>query len=235
METMEKSMQKANVHAVKQKKPSPSAMEAVNGGYAWLAKFFSYVCYFLVLNTLLLSLFALHITKEVEVDGVLTTNPQFSENLAYFEPLHVDMKATDVLAEMFVRQFITVTQTLYTDVDTQRRLWYGFLPRLATPKEVNKFRTRMAPLFDGEHPPAYRREVDITKVASEGWNKWHVYFETRSMENGNSSSSKDTSLKIEKWVATITFRLYPSKVFMGRMLVNPLGFTVTEYQFSIRR
>lgn len=228
---MEKSMQKANVHAVKQKKPSPSAMEAVNGGYAWLAKFFSYVCYLLVLGTLILSLFALHITKEVDVDAVLTTNPQFSENLAYFEPLHADMNATDILSEMFVRQFIITTQTVYTDINMQRRLWYGFLPHLATPRVTEAFRTRMMPLFDGDHKPAYRREVDINKVVREGWNKWHVYIETRSMKGG----SIDPTPTIEKWVATITFRLYPSRVYMGSIFSNPLGFTVTEYQFSLRR
>ncbi|MCQ2965922.1 MAG: type IV secretion system protein [Alphaproteobacteria bacterium] len=227
---MDKSIQKANVHAVKQRKPSPSAMEAVNGGYAWLAKFFSYVCYLLVFGTLMLSLFALHLTKEVEVDAVLTTNPQFSENLAYFEPLHADMQATDVLSEMFVRQFIVTTQTVYSNVSMQRRLWYGFLPRLATPKIVDEFRTRMLPLFDGEHVPLLRREVDITKIRREGWNKWHVFFDSRTME-GNA----DPNPKIEKWASTITFRLYPSNVFLGRSFSNPLGFTVIDFKFGVVR
>ena len=39
-------------------------------------------------------------------------------------------------------------------------------------------------------------------------------------------------MKERYWTASVTARFYPERVFMGRRLINPIGFTVTRYSQS---
>ena len=108
------------------KTASSAAKQAAEGGFnRWLSRIFALICFCLTATATVFALSLLHLTGETEVDAVLTTSPTYSENLAYFEPLHPDMPAMDILSEMFVRQFITVANTVYKEPHEMLRMWGG--------------------------------------------------------------------------------------------------------------
>lgn len=198
--------------------------------FMWLSRFFNGLCFLLVLSGSVLALSLLHLTKEADVASVLVTNPTFSDNLAYFEPLHPDMPTMDILAEMFVRQYVTVRNNVWPNVREMRVAWgpAGIVRHLSTPSVYDDFyRKETLNIFpDMEQAPAVMVDTDIKKIIKEGWNSWQVFFDTRKMETSVSLPI------IEHWIATIQFRYYASNAVMFSRLRNPMGFTITQYHLA---
>ena len=216
------------------KKAAALGMPPANGDristFMWLSRFFSMLCFFLVISLTILALSLIHITKEAEVNSVLVTAPTYSENLSYSEPLHPDMPAMDVLAEMFVRQYITARNNVWRNAPEMRRMWgpRGIVRLMSTPQVFESFRKKEAVRYfpDLEHPPTVMIETDIKRIIKEGWNSWQIFFDTRKMETSISTPV------IEHWIATIQFRYYSENAVMVSRLRNPLGFTVTQYHLA---
>lgn len=225
---MEKSMPTANGRA--RKTPHNTAKPAAESGFnRWLSRVFAVVCFCFTATATVLALSLLHLTGETEVDAVLATSPTYSENLAYFDPLHPDMPAMDILSEMFVRQFITVANTVYKDPHEMLRMWggSGMVRFMSSPKIYGEFWDRVSTTyFDGENPPKITMEPHIRRILKEGWNSWQIFFETRTLR------SNIETPKIDYWIATIQFRYYSYNAVMFRRLRNPMGFTVTQYHLA---
>ena len=233
---MEKTVSKASVRKNTGRTAPFRKKEAENEGrlatFMWLSRFFSIFCFASVLSCSVLALSLIHIAKEAEVNSVLVTSPAFSENLSYFEPLHADMPTMDILAEMFVRQYITTRNNVWPNLREMRVAWGpgGVLRHMSSPGVYNAFwkaeALRYFPDPDMENPPATMVDTDIKRIIKEGWNSWQIFFDTRKM---------DTSISppvIEHWLATIQFRYYASNAVMFPRLKNPLGFTVTQYHLA---
>lgn len=229
---MEKSISNAPERSKARK--SAGKMAPPEGGrmstFMWLARFFSVLCFALMTSVSILALSLIHITKEAEVHPVLATAPTFSENLAYFEPLHPDMPTMDILAEMFVRQYVTARNNVWTNAAEMRRMWgpSGVVRYMSTGEVYETFWRREAlRYFQGDDKaPQVMIETDIKRIIKEGWNSWQIFFDTRRM---------DTSISvpvIDHWIATIQFRYYSGNAVMFSRLRNPLGFTVTQYHLA---
>ena len=79
------------------------------------------------------------------------------------------------------------------------------------------------------------REVEIISIGRLGGKKSEVCkvdFKTYDMMPNKTGESKGFVMKERYWTASVTARLYPERVFMGRRLINPLGFTVIRYSQS---
>ncbi|MBO4644724.1 MAG: type IV secretion system protein [Alphaproteobacteria bacterium] len=226
-------MSKASVRQETNKTAGSGGTQAVSGRLAvfmWLSRFFNVLCFTLVFSCSVLSLSLIHIAKEADVSSVLVTAPTFSDNLAYFEPLHADMPAMDILAEMFVRQYLTARNNFYPNAREMRVMWGpgGIVRRLSTwdvyeafvNKEFSKY------FSDGEinkESADTMVDTDIKRIFKEGWNSWQIFFDTRKVESTISEP------EVEHWLATIQFRYYASNARMSPRLHNPMGFTVTQY------
>ena len=216
------------------KKAAALGMPPADGGristFMWLSRFFSVLCFFLMTTLVALALSLIHITKEAEVNSVLVTAPTYSENLSYFEPLHPDMPAMDILAEMFVRQYVTARNNVWRSAPEMRRMWGpgGVVRYMSTPAVYDAFQRREAGRYfpDMESTPTVMVETDIKRIIKEGWNSWQIFFDTRKMETSISQPI------IEHWIATIQFRYYSDNAVMFSRLRNPLGFTVTQYHLA---
>ena len=212
------------------KTASNAANHAVYGGFNhFLSRLCGFVCFAFVTTATVLTLSLLHLTGEFEVDATLAVNPTYSENLAYFQPLHPDMPAMDLLSEMFVRQFITVSNTLYKDTHAMMRMWGsgGMVRYMSSPKIYGEFWDRVSKtMFDGDAPPLATMEPHIRRILKEGWNSWQIFFGTRTLR------SNIETPKIDYWIATIQFRYYSYNAVMFRRLRNPMGFTVTQYHLA---
>ena len=198
--------------------------------FMWLSRFFCALCFSLVATASVLALSLLHITKEADVYSVLVTAPTYSDNLAYFEPLHPDMQTMDILTEMFVRQYVTVRNNVWKNNNEMKVAWGpgGIIRRMSLPSVYDSFWTteavRYFPSLD--LTPSVMIDTDIKKIIKEGWNSWQIFFDTRKMETSVSPPT------IEHWIATIQFRFYASNALMLSRLRNPLGFTVTQYHLA---
>ena len=203
--------------------------------FMWLSRFFSMLCFVLVFTGSVLALSLLHMTKEAEVDSVLATAPTYSDNLAYFEPLHPDMPTMDVLAEMFVRQYVTVRNNVYPHLKEMKLTWSagGIVYRMSSLPVFEAFYEKEFKKYfqdeEMEFPPKEMVDTDIKKIIKEGWNSWQIFFDTHKMGN------VDDVPIIEHWIATIQFRYYASNAFMHNRLRNPLGFTVTQYHLATQK
>ena len=231
---MEKNVSKASVRTRNNGRTPPSGKTA--GGhlatFMWLSRFISILCFSLILSSSVLALSLIHITKEAEVNSVLVTSPTFSDNLAYFEPLHADMPTMDILAEMFVRQYVTIRNNVWPNAREMRIAWDGggIIYNMSSPNVYDAFwRTEVLRYFpDGEmdSSPDVMVDTDIKRIIKEGWNSWQIFFDTRKMATTVSPPV------IEHWLATIQFKYYASRAVMRSRLRNPLGFTVTQYHVA---
>lgn len=233
---MEKSMSDANVRGKTGSRSSgggrPSGGVDRATQFMWLSRIFGGICFAVVTSATVLALSLIHLTSEAEANALLVSKPTYSENLAYFEPLHMDMPTMDVLAEMFVRQYVTVRNTTWKDLPEMRRMWGpgGIVRYMSTPAVYDQFWRREAiRYFDGERAPSVMIEPDIRRIIKEGWNSWQIFFDTRLMETPISEPV------IDHWIATIQFRYYPGNAVMYNRLRNPLGFTVTQYHLARQR
>ncbi len=232
---MEKNVSKASVRKKTNNRAPSSGSETAGGRLAtfmWLSRFFSLLCFSLILSSSVLALSLIHIAKEAEVDSVLVTAPTYSDNLAYFEPLHADMPTMDILAEMFVRQYVTIRNNVWPNEREMRIAWGGggIVRRMSTSNVYDAFWksevVRYYPNRDMERLPNAMVDTDIKRIIKEGWNSWQIFFDTRKMETSISPPV------IEHWLATIQFRYYASNAVMLSRLRNPLGFTVTQYHLA---
>ena len=233
---MEKNESNASVRKNPRKTvPSGQSKSGHLSTYMWLSRFFNVICFVFVGTSSVLALSLLHLTKEAEVDSVLVTAPTYSDNLSYFEPLHPDMPSMDVLAEMFVRQYITTRNNVYPDLKEMRLTWgwKGIVHRMSTQSVYDTFfQTELQEIFskgDMSQPPETMIDTDIKKIIKEGWNSWQVFFDTHRM-----NTTIDPPV-IEHWIATIQFKYYASNAFMHRRFRNPLGFTVTQYHLAKKK
>ncbi|MBO4520361.1 MAG: type IV secretion system protein [Alphaproteobacteria bacterium] len=227
-------MSKASVRQETNKTAGSERPRATGGRLAifmFLSRFFNVLCFILVLSCSVLSLSLIHIAKEADVSSVLVTAPTFSDNLAYFEPLHPDMPAMDILAEMFVRQYLTARNNFLPNIREMQIMWGpgGVVQRLSTWEVYDAFVNKEVRRYfsdgdmDREGTPEIMIDTDIKRIFKEGWNSWQIFFDTRKVESNISEP------KIEHWLATIQFRYYASNAVMASRLRNPMGFTVTQY------
>ena len=207
--------------------------EARANQFMWISRIFGIVCFFLTGTAALLSLVLLHLTSETEVNTFVVTSPTFSENLAYFEPLHAEASKMDTLAEMFVRQYVSARHTIFANAREMRVAWGGggLVAKMSSPSVYEKFAEmpeviRMLELED-DQPSKKTTEVDMKRIIKDGWNNWQVFFDTRMLNNETGGDPEVTS-----WIATVQFRYYASRMLMVNRLKNPLGFTVVQYNVA---
>ena len=74
------------------------------------------------------------------------------------------------------------------------------------------------------------REVEIIKIYQQGGEKspiWKVDFKTYDLYAATAST--DLVFSERYWTASVEAYFFRERMFMGRRLINPMGFTVTRY------
>ena len=231
---MEKNNTRHSADAAKQtaaQKRAEAIAQTRANQFLWIARIFCGLCFFFSGTAALLSLVLLHLTGEAETNSFIVTSPTFSENLAYFEPLHADAPKMDTLAEMFVRQYISARHSVVKNVREMNVYWGGggIVDNMSSPSVFEKFYTSEAePVLDTQQPPPKTIEVDMKRIIKDGWNNWQVFFDTRAL----ATAEGDAPPEVTSWIATIQFRYYAYRALMVRRLKNPMGFTVMQYNVA---
>lgn len=225
--TQFKKAQNAAVNAAKRRAEAIAENRAVQ--FMWISRIFGALCFFFTGTAALLSLMLLHLAGEAEANTFVVTSPTFSENLAYFEPLHADAPKMDTLAEMYVRQYVSVRHSVIRNIKEMQVAWDygGIIDSLSAPYVYDRFvDATVTDITQKERLPEKTTEVDMKRIIKDGWNNWQVFFDTRELKNGEEVP------EITSWIATVQFRYYAFNAVMARRLKNPMGFMVTQYNVA---
>ena len=204
--------------------------------YMWLSRFFiaTTVASMLFLISAALALFRL--APMVTVEPFLIINQDSSEEIVREEPITFDMSSKDKLMETFIRQYIIIRNTVINDPQEMRSRWMpgSMMHLLSAPDVFLSFYMTAESRWVDMFKQALVREVEIISIGRQGGPRspvWKVDFKTYDLydEQGKSQAQKEATLRVRYWTASVTAYFMRDRIFMGRRLINPLGFTVTRY------
>jgi len=179
-----------------------------------------------------LSLFRL--SGLISIEPLLLMKFDTSENIVRSEPIAMNMVSKPQLMETFVRQYVITRNTIIDDPIEMRSRWQpgGMVNFLSHPIVYNDFYKQELPKLKGYQDKHLTREVEIISIIRQGKSAtWKVDFKTNDLYADNANSGVQY-FKESFWTVSITSYFYPERSFVGRRLINPLGFTVTRYSQS---
>ena len=144
------------------------------------------------------------------------------------------MASKPQLMETFVRQYVITRNTIIDDSMEMRSRWQpgGMVNFLSAPLVYNDFYKQELPKLKEYQDKHLTREVEIISVIRQGKSAtWKVDFKTNDLYSDNANSGVQY-FKESFWTVSITSYFIPERSFVGRRLINPLGFTVTRYSQS---
>ncbi len=205
--------------------------------YQWLARFFIVTATFSMLGLISTSLALFRLAPMVTVEPFLIINQDSSEDIVREEPLTLNMSSKNQMMEMFIRQYIILRNTLINDPREMRSRWFpgGMVNYLSSLEVFAPFFDEVSKNWKSQFNTAMSKEVEIISVVRQGGNKspvWKVDFKTYELYNdsiGSVSTKKESTLRIRYWTASVTAYFIKERMFIGRRLINPLGFTVSRY------
>ena len=205
--------------------------------YVWLARLFIFLavssCGYMVLSSL--SLFRL--AGLITIEPYLMINSNTSQEIVRDEPIAVDMASKTLLMETFVKQYILIANTIIDDQIEMRSRWEpgGMVNFLSAPDVYMEFYKNNVPRLKEYKDKHLTREVEIISISRQGGEKsplWKVDFKTNDLYSDNGGEGGVQLFKERFWTASVMSYFIPERSFVGRRLINPLGFTVTRFNQS---
>ncbi len=204
--------------------------------YIWLSRFFIITTLASMLFLISASLALFRLAPMVMVEPFLIINQDTSEGIIRDEPIIFDMPSKEKLMKMFIRQYIILRNTVINDPQEMRSRWFpgGMVNFLSSPDVFLSFYVSANSNWNNMFKQALSREVEIISITRQGGERspvWKVDFKTYDLynEQGSRQSQKESILRVRYWTASVTAYFMRDRIFMGKRLINPLGFTVTRY------
>ncbi len=204
--------------------------------YLWLSRFFIVFATISLLLMISASLALFSLAPKVSVEPFLIINQDTSEGIVREEPITSDMSSKDKLMETFIKQYVIVRNTVINDPMEMRSRWMrgGMVNFLSSVEVFAEFDKVAQGNWERMFKQALVREVEIISVSRQGGARspvWKVDFKSYDMydEQGKSQAQKESTLRVRYWTASLTAYFIKERMFIGRRLINPLGFTVTRY------
>ena len=205
--------------------------------YMWLSRLFIFFSTISLLVFLSSSLSLFRLAPLVEVEPFLIIRQDNSDNLVRSEPISNNMASKDLLLETFIKQYVILRNTVISDEAEMSSRWLpgGMINFLSSWPVFYQFRDSTSKMMEKKEYYTFVREVEIISIGRQGGKKsevWKVDFKTYDLRQSNSNTGGALIMKERYWTASVTARFYPERVFMGRRLINPIGFTVVRYSQS---
>ena len=204
--------------------------------YTWLSRFFILTAVASLLFLVFSSLALFHLAPMVTVEPFLIINQDTSEGIVRDEPISQDMSSKDKLMETFIKQYVILRNTIINVPMEMRSRWNrgGMVNFLSSVEVFAAFDKSTKAMWEQIFKQTLVREVEIISVGRQGGPRspvWKVDFKTYDLydEQGKSQAQKESTLRVRYWTSSITAYFMKERKFMGRRMINPLGFTVTRY------
>jgi type IV secretory pathway component VirB8 len=195
-----------------------------------------------------------------KVQPYLVTFKDQNQQVVGIEPLAMNAPGILYMTEDNVRDYV-VQRHRFVPIATQMEAQWGKDSRLAarTEKELyDKFAQSSKLELEKLMTGGYNREIKIETVNRLSEDTWQVGFKTfDSMGGKNGTLTGDPAQVLAKnavtdqrdllqadltptvatqnWVATMRVEYKPSEVTYDKRLLNPLGFTITDYAVTARK
>lgn len=205
--------------------------------YVWLSRLFIFFAIISLIIFLSSSLALFRLAPLVEVEPFLIIRQDNSEKIVRSEPISQNMASKDLLLETFIKQYVILRNTVVSDEAEMNSRWLpgGMINFLSSWPVFYQFRDSTSKIMDKKEYYNFVREVEIISIGRQGGKRsevWKVDFKTYELRPGNANTGGALVMKERYWTASVTARFYPERVFMGRRLINPIGFTVVRYSQS---
>lgn len=194
------------------------------------------------------------------VQPFLVTFKNQDNQVVAIEPLSMDAPGILYMTEDNIRDYV-IQRHRFVPVATQMEAQWGSDSRLAarTEKELygkfqNSSRLELEKMMTG----GYTRQIEIESVNRLSEQTWQVNFKTYDSLGGvNGTLTSDPSRALagtqasnqgdllradltptsttQNWVSTLRVEYLPQEVTYDKRLLNPLGFTVTDYAVTARK
>lgn len=178
------------------------------------------------------SLVVFRLAPEILVEPLLIINQNSSEEVVRYEPMNTKMSSLKQLTEMFVKQYVTMRNTVVNDEAEMRTRWGpgGIVAYMSAPGVYREFVGQNAAKIENMFDNDYSSEVRIDKIGRIGENSpvWIVNFTVFNLSR-NQEGGGSLVLKEAKYRASITPRFLSFRGFVSPRLINPMGFTVMKY------
>jgi type IV secretory pathway component VirB8 len=203
--------------------------------YLWLSRFFIFAAFVSLAVFLAASLSLFKLAPMVSVEPFLIINQNSSDDAVRYEPIAYDMASKDKFMEIFVRQYIIYRNSYVNDFMEMRSRWHpgGIIHFLSSNKVFTEFNKTREGIESKNKEKLINREVEIISSQRAGGQTspiWKVDFKI--YEVSRPSGSSYLTLNTSFWTASVIAYFIPERLFLGRRLINPLGFTVTKYSQS---
>lgn len=197
---------------------------------------------------LLLTVFPLQ-----KVVPFLVTFKSQESQVVQVEPLQADAQTLRYASEDNIRQYVTMRHKVTPDFSVMNEQW-GPRSRIAAQTQVdayNTFRKSADDQLKELVSQNYSRDVQINNVTLLPGGTWQVSFTTVDHSSGQVLPAPSTGgfggsvlgqqagivqggESRQEWVATLRIAYQPKRVSFNDRLLNPLGFTVTDYSVTRR-
>lgn len=192
-----------------------------------------------------------------EVYPYLVTFRDEDQQVVAIEPIATDAPGIEYATESSVRDYV-VQRHSFRPVQTHMEAQWGEGSRLSAMTEPQEFKefTQAADIEKARMMQSgYSREIKIESATMIRPDTWQVAFTTYDSLGGNNgtltanpSQSMDSSTSktdimtadltpksnAKRWLATMTIDYQPQNITYDKRLLNPLGFTVTDYSVTGR-
>lgn len=204
--------------------------------YMWLSRLF---VLFAILSLLVMMSSALALFKlapMVNVEPFLVIRQDNSEGIVRYEPITENMASQDLLLETFVKQYVILRNTIISDELEMYSRWLpgGMINFLSSWPVYYQFEPDAMKILEGQKLDQIR-EVEIIGLSRVGGKRsavWKVDFKTYDVYPNATTPDGVLTLKERYWTASVTAYFIKERQFIGRRLINPIGFTVTRYSQS---
>jgi type IV secretory pathway component VirB8 len=205
------------------------------------------------LTALVISIFPLK-----QVYPYLVTFREGDEQVVALQPLMEDAPGIQFASEANVRQYVKQRHT-FAPVNSFMDMQWGpdsQLAAMTAPEQYAKFETAAQLERSQMMTAGYTRQIEIESATMIEPGTWQVAFTTIDSLGGNGgtlTANPSTSITSEqpgqpsvaavapatqsstkRWLATMTVVYEPQMVSYDERLLNPLGFTVTDYSVVAR-
>jgi len=202
--------------------------------YMWLSRFFTFLAIISLSVFLCASLALFRLAPQVTVKPFLIVSQDKSSEIVRAEGMDLNMPSKDKLVKTFIKQYVELRNTMIDDQIEMRTRWQagGMLNFLSAPAVFNEFDAYREKVLNQQILDNTIQEVEIISVNRIGGQYsplWKVDFKTYTINKKDQEGKQERVMDVKYWTASVTAVLIKERLFVGRRLVNPLGFTVLRY------
>ncbi|MFI3242147.1 MAG: type IV secretion system protein [Alphaproteobacteria bacterium] len=203
--------------------------------YMWLSRLYIFFTTVSLMFFMACSLSLFKIAPKVFVEPFMIISQDNSANVVRAEAMTDNMASKDKILEIFMRHYVVLRNTIIPDQREMETRWMpgGMLNFYSSYKIFKDFSPNIKEKIRAAMQKEVSRSVQIDSIGKVGGAKspiWKVTFRTYDIiPQASEGEEKAMKLKTLYWTASISAKFYDNRMFLGRRLINPLGFTVVDY------